>query len=212
MQGVKLILSYADHARLIRRLFLSYLSISEWRAQVESERLLALPTIHCQPVSARHKSRVQGKAAVVGASYLKRLHPATIFKTPENPRATFEGLPAELRLQIYGYLGESLLIHVHKRIKKNQALPPFTWTPCCQPNPKTPLLCANPEWSSMCKEQDRCTREANAPLQLQGSWALAVSNKAIRNESLELFLRGATVSVHWDDLHPWLDHLIVYAP
>jgi hypothetical protein len=176
----------------------------------------ASPDASTRQDAGNNKSRVHGEAAVVGASYLKRLHPTTIFKTPENPRATFEGLPAELRLQIFGYLGESLLIHVHKRIKKkqkkNQALPPFTWTPCRQPNPKTPLLCANPEWSSMCKEQDRCTREANAPLQLQGSWALAVSNKAIRNESLELFLRGATVSVHWDDLHPWLDHLIVYAP
>jgi hypothetical protein len=80
--------------------------------------------------------------------------------------------------------------------KNNQALPPFTWTPYRQPNFKTLLLCANLECSSMCKEQDRCTREASVPLQLRGSWALAGSNKTIRNESLELFFRAAAVSVH----------------
>jgi hypothetical protein len=123
------------------------------------------------------------------------------YHTPENPQATLSGLPAELRLQIYSYLCDSCIIHVHRKRKR------FTWTPCRSPSLATPLLCLHPKWSGMCDEEDRCTYKKDAPPEPIGFWALAASNKFIRNETQDFFLRKAVVSIHPQDLHPWLDHV-----
>ena len=165
------------------------------------------------------KKRKQRKTVACDDSDIEEVHPASIFKTPRNPRATFEGLPTEMRLQIYDYLRDLLHIHVRKRVKtKKEASsqarkpPPFVWYPCRRTNPNTRLLCANPEWSGMCKEEDRCSYEADSPVEPRGPWALIASNKAIRNEAKELFLRDTVLSVNSQDLQPWLNHLIRHAP
>jgi hypothetical protein len=148
-------------------------------------------------------------------------HLALTYKTPRNPQATFEGLPAEIRLQIYDYLCDSSIIHVHKHQAKtipgndghNDKQPTcFTWTPCRSPSPKSPLLCANPKWSGMCKEEDRCTYKLYSPPEVFGFWALAASSKAIRNEAQEFFLRRTVISIHPENLRPWLDHLAKHSP
>ena len=164
------------------------------------------------------KKRKKTKTVACHNSDIEEVHPAFIFKTPRNPRATFEGLPTELRLQVYDYLRDLLHIHVHRRVKTREEAssqvikPPFVWDPCRQTNPKTRLLCANPEWSGMCKEEDRCSYKADSPAEPRGPWALIASNKAIRNEAKELFLRETVLSVNSQDLQPWLNHLIRYAP
>ena len=166
-----------------------------------------------------NKKRKKRKTVACDDSNIEEVHPASIFNTPRNPRATFEGLPTEMRLQIYDYLRDLLHIHVRRRVKiKEEASsqarkpPPFVWYPCRRTNPNTRLLCANPEWSGMCKEEDRCSYEADSPVEPRGPWALIASNKAIRNEAKELFLRDTVLSVNSQDLQPWLNHLIRHAP
>ncbi|OAL51803.1 hypothetical protein IQ07DRAFT_586153 [Pyrenochaeta sp. DS3sAY3a] len=139
-------------------------------------------------------------------------HPAEHFKKPSNPQATLEGLPVELRLQIYNYLCDSTIIHVHDHYDEKANTSKFTWTPCRAPNPKSPLLCANPKWSGMCDEADRCTYKLYAPPEPRGFWALAASSKYIRNETQEFFLRSTVVSMDPRTLRPWLDHLEKHAP
>lgn len=139
-------------------------------------------------------------------------HPAEHFKTPSNPQATLEGLPAELRLQVYNYLCDSTIIHVHHHVDEKANTSKFTWTPCRAPNPKSPLLCANPKWSGMCDEADRCTYKLYAPPEPRGFWALAASSKHVRNEAQEFFLRSTVVSMDPRTLRPWLDHLEKHAP
>lgn len=149
-------------------------------------------------------------------------HPAATFKPPKNPRATFEELPAELRLQIYELLCESTMIHVHRHREDGKPILDedditngeikFSWTPCRGTNPRSPLLCANPKWSGMCKEEDRCAYKINEPLELRGFWALAACNKAIRSETKELGLRNSVVSIDIHILIEWLHHLVEYAP
>jgi hypothetical protein len=69
-------------------------------------------------------------------------------KAPHNPEASFSALPAELRLQIYSYLCDDTLIHVHRHEKKSPyGRDRFTWTPCRSPNKDYPALCANPKVS-----------------------------------------------------------------
>ncbi|KAF2028255.1 hypothetical protein EK21DRAFT_90812 [Setomelanomma holmii] len=133
--------------------------------------------------------------------------PATAFRAPENPEATLSGLPAELRLQIDSYLCDTTIIHVHNDGTDTGDKARFTWTPCRSPNPASPLLCANPKWSGMCPEEDRCTYKIYAPPEPVGFWALAASNKAFRNDTQEFFLSRSVVSIDFLDLRPWLDHL-----
>ncbi|KAF1838230.1 hypothetical protein BDW02DRAFT_34192 [Decorospora gaudefroyi] len=150
-------------------------------------------------------------------------HPASIYKTLENPQASFEGLPAELRLEIYDHLCHSTIVHVHKHINKkkktkklkdsdNTNFERFTWTPCRLPNPKYPLLCANPKWSGMCTEEERCTHKVYAPPEPRGFWALAASSKQIRNETHGCFFRKSVISIHGKNLQSWLDYLAKHAP
>jgi hypothetical protein len=126
---------------------------------------------------------------------------AASLRTLDIPQASFQGLPAELRLEIYDHLCDSTIIHVHRKRKK------FTWTPCLSPSDVSPLLCKNPKWSGMCKEKDRCTHKEDAPPEPLGFAALAASNKFIRNETQDFILRKAVVSIHPRDLRPWLDHV-----
>ncbi|KAJ4374918.1 hypothetical protein N0V83_001996 [Neocucurbitaria cava] len=139
-------------------------------------------------------------------------HPAATFKPPKNPRATLSGLPTELRLQIYAYLCDASLIHVHRHIDEETLESRFTWTPCRSPSAFSPLLCANPKWSGMCPEFARCTHDITSPPEPLGFWGLAASSKAIRNEAQEFFLRHTVVSVDPRDLRPWLDHLSEHVP
>jgi hypothetical protein len=139
-------------------------------------------------------------------STAKNENPAAVFRTPSNTQATLSGLPAELRLQIYSYLCDSTIIHVHNHTD-NVGGSRFTWTPCRSPSSASPLLCANPKWSGMCDEEDRCTYKIYSPPEPVGFWALAASNKLIRNEAQEFFLRKTVVSIHPQDLRSWLDHL-----
>lgn len=134
-------------------------------------------------------------------------HPASTFRTPTNPYATLSNLPAELRLQIYSHLCDTTIIHVHHHGSEYNKNSKFTWTPCRAPSSASSLLCANPKWSGMCDEEDRCTYKIYAPPEPIGFWGLAASNKMIRNETQEYFLRKSVVSIHPRDLRPWLDHL-----
>lgn len=59
----------------------------------------------------------------------------------------------------------------------------------------------------MCEEKDRCTYKTHAPPEPIGFWALAASSRLVRNESQEYFLRNTVVSIHPQDVEPWLDHL-----
>jgi hypothetical protein len=69
-------------------------------------------------------------------------------KAPHNPEASLSALPAELRLQIYSYLCDDTLIHVHRHKKGSpEGTDRFTWTPCRSPNTVFPVLCANPKVS-----------------------------------------------------------------
>ena len=136
-------------------------------------------------------------------------HVAAIFRAPRNPHATLSGLPAELRLQIYSHLCDSTIIHVHHHRGHNAYTSRFTWTPCRSSSSASPLLCANPKWSGMCDEDDRCTHKIDAPPEPVGFWALAACNKFIRNETQEFFLGKTIVSIHPHDLRPWLNHLAV---
>ncbi|CAO2653990.1 Nn.00g107230.m01.CDS01 [Neocucurbitaria sp. VM-36] len=140
-------------------------------------------------------------------------HPAATILPPSNPQATLTGLPAELRLQIYSFLCDSTLIHVHQHNStETPSKPRFTWTPCRSPHPFSPLLCANPKWSGMCPESSRCTYKIHAPPDPIGFWALAASNKWIRNEAQEFFLSKTVVSIHPQNLSAWLDYLAEVAP
>jgi hypothetical protein len=126
-------------------------------------------------------------------------------QSPTNPQASLLGLPAELRLEIYSHLYDTLIVHVCHRSGRNASR--FTWSPCRSVSASSPLLCANPKWSGMCKQEDRCTYDASAQQEQYGAWALAASNRLIREEAHELFFRESVVSVHPQDLTPWLDHL-----
>lgn len=85
---------------------------------------------------------------------------------------------------------------------------PFTWTACLRPSPDSPLLCADPKWSGGCKEEYRCGYKIGAPLpKAFGFWGLAVSRKHILNECLEFFLRKSVISIHPENLEPWLKYL-----
>jgi hypothetical protein len=64
----------------------------------------------------------------------------------------------------------------------------------------------------MCKEEDRCHYNVYAPPEPRGVWALVASNKQIRNEAHELFLRNAVISIHPHDLKNWLDYVEKHAP
>ncbi|KAH7378326.1 hypothetical protein BKA66DRAFT_533036 [Pyrenochaeta sp. MPI-SDFR-AT-0127] len=139
-------------------------------------------------------------------------HPAATFKTPSNPQATLEGLPAELRLLIYDYLCDSAIIHVHRHCGFGSKGTRFTWTPCRSQNSTYPLLCANPKWSGMCDEEERCTYKIYAPPEPRGFWALGASNKWIRSEAQEFFLRRTVISIHPHELRYWLDHLDKHNP
>jgi hypothetical protein len=69
-------------------------------------------------------------------------------KAPHSPEASFSALPTELRLQIYSYLCDATLIHVHRHKKESpEGTDRFTWTPCRSPNTAFPVLCANPKVS-----------------------------------------------------------------
>lgn len=59
----------------------------------------------------------------------------------------------------------------------------------------------------MCDEEDRCTYKIETPPEPVGFWGLAASNKLIRNEAQEFFLRKTVVSIHPQDLRVWLEHL-----
>ncbi|KAF2115356.1 hypothetical protein BDV96DRAFT_76697 [Lophiotrema nucula] len=81
--------------------------------------------------------------------------------TPKNPQACLLGLPTELRLQIYEYLFESVLIHLHRRYEPNGNAT-LTWTSCSQTSERSSLLCANPKWSGLCEDERRCEYRSDA--------------------------------------------------
>ncbi|KAF2134599.1 hypothetical protein P153DRAFT_352573 [Dothidotthia symphoricarpi CBS 119687] len=135
-----------------------------------------------------------------------------VFKTPKNPYATLGGLPSELRLRIYHYLSDSTIIHVHRHNATDDTNARYTWTPCRLPNPTCPLLCANPKWSGMCAEEDRCTYKFQSPPEPRGFWAMAESCKFIRDETQEFFIRDNVISIHPENLPGWLNHLARHNP
>lgn len=149
-------------------------------------------------------------------------HPAATFKTPKNPQATFEGIPAELRVMIHELASRSTIIHVHMHKPDHTPITDifdifdeqvkWYWTPCRGTNPKTPLLCANPKWSGMCKEEERCTYKLAAPPEPRGFWALIACNKAIRREAKAPCLRSTVISIRSALLENWISHLSTYAP
>jgi hypothetical protein len=126
---------------------------------------------------------------------------------PNDHQASLLGIPAELRLEIYSHLYDSLIIHVHQHQWPADKASQFTWTPCRAASESSRLLCANPKWSGKCKEEDRCTYDAASPRELAGAWALTASNRLIRKEAHDLFFRKSVVSIHPQDITPWLNYL-----
>ncbi|KAF2734728.1 hypothetical protein EJ04DRAFT_576698 [Polyplosphaeria fusca] len=135
--------------------------------------------------------------------------------SPVNPQATFTGLPAELRLEVYSHVyNESTLRHVHHTgiIDGVWDQPRFFWTACKKPNPDYPMLCANPKWSGLCNEEDRCTSEPDCLPESDGWAALRRTSKRIYQETQDFKQRGSTVSIHAKILRPWINHLKEVAP
>lgn len=186
-------------------------------------------------LSVTRRRRGKGKASLLSQPRMKRRRPmskqpqATYTPPPRtpspapplpsNPRAMLLGLPAELRLEIYSYVFDSILIHIHRHNSTvteqddgSLAPPRFTWTPCRGTHPTSPLLCANPKWSGLCEEADRCTFKPYAPPEVTGFAALTWTCRFIRQETQEFFLRNTTVSIHPLDVTPWLRHLEKHAP
>ncbi|PSN64539.1 hypothetical protein BS50DRAFT_623088 [Corynespora cassiicola Philippines] len=145
-------------------------------------------------------------------------HPAASWTQPKNPQATFLGLPAELRLQIYSYVFESPLIHVHCHEDEDlrdpeETLPTrFTWTACRAVNPQCSLLCANPKWSGLCKEEERCSYIIKFPPPLLGFAALRWTSKFIQYESQEFILKSSTIAVDPAKIEEFIRFLKKRAP
>jgi hypothetical protein len=64
----------------------------------------------------------------------------------------------------------------------------------------------------MCTEEDRCTYNVDHPPTPLGFWALAATNKLIRGEMQELFLKKPVISVQERDLYTWLDCVSSISP
>jgi hypothetical protein len=64
----------------------------------------------------------------------------------------------------------------------------------------------------MCTEEDRCTYNVDHPPTPLGFWALAATNKLIRGEMQELFLKKPVISVQERDLYTWLDYVSGMSP
>jgi hypothetical protein len=133
---------------------------------------------------------------------------------PKNPHASFLGIPAELRLAIYDYVFGSSLVHVHCHEDKENVQEPihFSWTACREPNPKCTLLCANPKWSGLCKDSERCTVTVGALPEPRGFEALMWTCKSIRQESQTSFLRNTTVSIGTWYYWKWIKYLEERSP
>ncbi|KAJ4303336.1 hypothetical protein N0V90_002229 [Kalmusia sp. IMI 367209] len=74
------------------------------------------------------------------------------------------------------------------------------------------LLCANPKWSGLCKEEERCTYKTKVPPTPVGFWALAASSKFIRNECQEFFMSCTVHSIAYEHALEWLGRLEKHAP
>ncbi|KAF2011875.1 hypothetical protein BU24DRAFT_425698 [Aaosphaeria arxii CBS 175.79] len=141
---------------------------------------------------------------------------------PKNPQACLLGLPCELRLEIYKYVFDSSLIHVHRHapshedediaVDEKYTGPEFTWTPCREVNPRSSLLCLNPKWSGLCPESSRCTYRPRKPTIPTGFAALTWTCRAIQHEAREFFLRSTTVSIHLTHLTRFLTFMSSHAP
>ncbi|KAH8725067.1 hypothetical protein GQ44DRAFT_707716 [Phaeosphaeriaceae sp. PMI808] len=146
-----------------------------------------------QRIGARRSERIAGAAG----NQLSEL-----VSEPElPPKASFLGFPAELRLQIYGHLSDTKLVHVHSRHNT------YTWTPCKAVNPDYPLLCLNPKWSGLCTESERCTFKCTSPPEPRGFWGLAATSRLIRHEAVEFFMVETVFSIHPQDVSGWIDWL-----
>lgn len=164
--------------------------------------------------SKRHSSRSKHESSSTKQEAIPTLNLSTDATagmiSSKNSQASLLGLPTELRLEIYALLYDRLKIHVHYRsgVKADR----WTWNPCRSPSALPPLLCANPKWSEMCKEENRCTYYVGTPREPSGAWALAASSRLIRDEAHQAFFRESVVSIHPRDLAKWLDHLIYKNP
>lgn len=87
----------------------------------------------------------------------------------------------------------------------------FTWTPCKGASATSPLLCANPKWSGLCAEEDRCTYKKYAPPAPRGFAALTASCKFLRSETQGYWMRNTVVSIAPLALRLWLLYLEKHA-
>ncbi|KAH4200543.1 hypothetical protein HBI56_026420 [Parastagonospora nodorum] len=141
--------------------------------------------------------------------------PQTRHSTRNGGRSAVTNIAAKnseftIELQIYSHLRDIIMNDVHRQQKRKLDI--FTWTPCRSSSTLSPLLCANPKWSGVCSEDERCTYRLGSLAVLRGAWALAASNKMIRNKAQEMFFRDSVVSVRAQDLEVWLDHLAMKNP
>lgn len=169
----------------------------------------------------RQPKRGHRRDASTSSSLLEQPTDTPIFTTPANPQATLCGLPAELRLQIYSHLCDTTLVHVHfhddvadddedvfgDRWLGEEEQIRFTWTPCRATSTVSPFLCANPKWSGLCEEKNRCTHKLDSPPEHNGFFGLAATCKSIRNEAQEFFLSETAFSIEPRHLLLWFDYL-----
>ncbi|KAH3919275.1 hypothetical protein HBI56_102020 [Parastagonospora nodorum] len=91
------------------------------------------------------------------------------------PNATLLGLPAELRLLIYGLFSDSKMVHV-----QSPRASAYTWIPC------------------------KGKRYSLAPAAPLGFWGLAATAKSVRAEMQDLFLEECVFSIQPSDVVGWL--------
>ncbi|KAF2115357.1 hypothetical protein BDV96DRAFT_77094 [Lophiotrema nucula] len=196
--------------KLPARLESSPAAKSRSRAKGKSN-LIAQPT---KPRKALHASR---RTPLATSEPPSRPPSPSIWREPANPQATMLGIPTELRLQIYEHVFHSTLMHIHRHefgefIGGSWHPPRFFWTACRQPNPDHPMLCANPKYSALCNEEDRCTYRPDDPPESSGAVALRRTCRLIHQETQNLAQRGSTISIHPKDLDSWLFELKKVAP
>jgi hypothetical protein len=112
----------------------------------------------------------------------------------------------QLRLEIYAYLSDTTMVHVHRRRGR------YTWTPCKGTNPTYPLLCHHPRWSGLCPETERCSFKHAEPPEPRGFWGLAATCKLVREEMQDLFMKETCFSIHPVHMKGWLAWLERRAP
>ncbi|KAH6643778.1 hypothetical protein C7974DRAFT_5319 [Boeremia exigua] len=109
------------------------------------------------------------------------------------PRASLLGIPAELRLEIYDYLWDNTLIHIHKRPSTTKKGLKLTWTPCLGTN--LAQLCSHPSWDNTVNQEERCSEDPKRPDPTLGIFAMRFVCKALHDDLKDAYQYKPTISL-----------------